>query len=58
MIKKLVNLVKNYDTIMKMVDEYDKKVPTKTTKKNKAYSMFNVPQSQKDYIMKKIGGEK
>ena len=58
MIKKLVNLVKNYDTIMKMVDEYDKKVPTKTAKKNKAYSMFNVPQSQKEYIMKKIGGEK
>lgn len=57
MIKKLVNLIKNYDTIMKMVEDYDKKVPTKPTKKNKAYSMFNVPQTQKDYIMKKLGGE-
>ena len=58
MIKKLVNLIKNYDTIMKMVEDYDKKAPTKTTKKSKAYSMFNVPQTQKDYIMKKLGGEK
>lgn len=61
MIKKLVKLIKNYDKIMEMIDNYDKdtvkvtKIETKSDKK--AYSMFNVPREQKEYIVKKQKGE-
>lgn len=48
MIKKLFILLKNYDTIMEMVDNYSKtyKIPEK--KKN--YSLKNTPKAQLDLI--------
>lgn len=61
MIKKLMQLIKNYDTIMKIVEEYDKhevKVTQVEPKnKGKAYSTFNIPKDQLDYIIKKEKGE-
>ena len=60
MIKKLVKIIKNYDTIMEMIEEHNKKTVKVTkveTKKTKSYSMFNVPREQQDYIVKKQKGE-
>lgn len=62
MIRKLVKLIKNYDKIMEMIDNYDKDTVKVTQiepkkSKGKAYSMFNVPREQMDYIVKKQKGE-
>lgn len=61
MIKKLMQLVKNYDTIMKIVEEHDKHevkvTQVEPKKKGKAYSTFNIPKDQLDYIIKKEKGE-
>lgn len=59
MIKKLMQLVKNYDTIMKIVEEHKEiKVEKVAPKeKGKAYSTFNIPKDQLEYIIKKEKGE-
>lgn len=59
MIKKLMNLIKNYDTIMKIVEEHKEiKVEQVVPKeKGKAYSTFNIPKDQLEYIIKKEKGE-
>lgn len=54
MIKKLIGLIKNYDKIMKIVEE-DKKFVKKSRKR---YSAFNTPLSQLEYIDKIKKGEK
>lgn len=61
MIRKLMTLIKNYDKIMKIVDESEKK-EVKVTQvapksKGKAYSTFNMPKDQLEYIIKKEKGE-
>lgn len=51
-IKKLINLVKNYDKIMMMVEKTDK------DKLHKRCSTLNTPQNQLDAIEKIKGGNK
>ena len=59
MIKKLITLVKNYDTIMKIVEEHKeiKVEQVAPKKKGKPYSTFNMPKDQLEYIIKKEKGE-
>jgi hypothetical protein len=57
MIKKLMNLIKNYDKIMEVIDNYDKAI-IKNTNTTKKYSMFNTPKDQIEYILEKSKGEK
>ena len=63
MFKKLKTILENYDIIMSIVEEHKKhevkftKVEPKDDKKEKSYSMFNVPREQQDYIVKKMKGE-
>lgn len=52
MIKKLVNLLKNYDKIMLMIEQYDKK-----PKKGKRHSVLNTPKSQLELIEKMKEGK-
>lgn len=52
--KKLMILIDNYDKIIEMLDS--SKETKKTSKK--AYSLFNTPKEQKDYINQKMKGEK
>lgn len=54
MLKKLINLVKNYDKIMELVEKSN--IKPEKPKKDKKYSMFNTPKSQIDYIANKKGG--
>lgn len=54
MIRKLIGLIKNYDKIMKVIED-NKKVVKKSGKR---YSAFNTPQSQLDYIDKLRKGDK
>lgn len=55
MVRKLINLIKNYDRIMALLDEPKEK----TKKESKNYSVFNVPQYQLDYIEKiRKGGKR
>lgn len=62
MIRKLVKLIKNYDKIMMVIEEYEKssvkvkKVEPKKTNK-KSYSLVNTPIDQKEYIDKIMKGE-
>ena len=51
-IKKLRNLIKNYDKIMMLID----KNSTKTS--GKMYSTLNTPQTQLDAIAKIMKGDK
>lgn len=53
MIKKLIGLIKNYDKIMKIVEE-DKKGAKNSGKR---YSAFNTPLSQLELIEKRKKGE-
>lgn len=63
MIKKLVNLIKNYDTIIEMIEEYNKnsvkvkKIESRKEGEHVTYSIFNVPNEQKEYIVKRQKGE-
>lgn len=61
MIKDLMDLIKNHDKIIAMLNEYNKvdnKVEKKTeVKKSKAYSTFNTPKDQLKYIEKIKKGE-
>lgn len=52
--KKLMILIDNYDKIIEMLENNDNK-PKKT---KKAYSLFNTPMEQQEYINKKMKGEK
>lgn len=60
MIKKLLNLIKRYDEIMKVLDFYNQPVKNAEPKKEnkKAYSTFNTPLDQLKYIEKIEKGEK
>ena len=51
-IKKLNKLIENYDKIMSLIDENNKKEDKKEDKKEeiKRYSFFNTPENQKKYI--------
>jgi hypothetical protein len=53
--KKLMILINNCDKIIEMLENNDNK-PKVSTKK--AYSLFNTPREQKEYIDKKMKGEK
>lgn len=55
MIKKLFNLVKNYDMIMMMLEDY-KATKVIEKPKNKRYSIIGVPKDQLEYIEKKKKG--
>lgn len=54
MIRNLMDLIKNHDKIIAMLNEYNKvdnKVEKKTeVKKSKSYSTFNTPKDQLEYI--------
>lgn len=52
-IKKLMILADNYDKIMEMLDNNSKPKVT-----SKSYSLFNTPKDQKEFIEKKLKGEK
>ena len=52
--KKLMILINNCDKIIEMLENND----TKSKKAPKAYSLFNTPQEQKEYINQKMKGEK
>lgn len=54
MIRKLMNLIKNYDKIMLLIEKSNVDEP----KKKKFYSTFNTPQSQLDYIEQHMKGER
>ena len=47
-IEKLKKLIENYDKIMSLIDENDKKEDKK--EEIKRYSFFNTPENQKKYI--------
>lgn len=47
-IEKLNKLIENYDKIMSLIDENDKKEDKK--EEIKRYSFFNTPENQKKYI--------
>lgn len=47
-IKKLNKLIENYDKIMSLIDENNKKEDKK--EEIKRYSFFNTPENQKKYI--------
>lgn len=47
-IKKLNKLIENYDKIMALIDENNKKEDKK--EEIKRYSFFNTPENQKKYI--------
>lgn len=49
-IEKLKKLIENYDKIMSLIDENDKKEDKK--EEIKRYSFFNTPENQKKYIAK------
>lgn len=49
-IEKLNKLIENYDKIMSLIDENDKKEDKK--EEIKRYSFFNTPENQKKYIAK------
>lgn len=51
-IEKLNKLIENYDKIMSLIDENNKKEDKKEDKKEeiKRYSFFNTPENQKKYI--------
>lgn len=53
-IKKLMILINNCDKIMGMLDSSE----NNNNKSSKAYSLFNTPREQRDYINKKMKGEK
>lgn len=55
MIKKLMNLIKNYDKIMLLLENNDDVVKSK---EKKFYSTFNTPRSQLEYIEKHMKGER
>jgi hypothetical protein len=60
MIKDLMDLIKNHDKIIAMLNEYNKvetKVEKKVENKPKAYSTFNTPKDQLEYIAKIEKGE-
>ena len=52
-VKKLINLVKNYDKIMVLIEN---KQPEKVEKPKK-YSTFNTPLTQLEHIISKKKGE-
>ena len=52
--KKLMILINNCDKIIEMLDNNDNK-PKNTPK---AYSLFNTPKEQREFISKKMKGEK
>lgn len=52
--KKLMILINNCDKIIEMLENND----TKSKKAPKAYSLFNTPQGQKDFIADKMKGVK
>lgn len=54
-IKKLMILINNCDKIMEMLDSSENNSKNKSPK---AYSLFNTPREQRDYINKKMKGEK
>ena len=49
-IEKLNKLIENYDKIMSLINENDKKEDKK--EEIKRYSFFNTPENQKKYIAK------
>lgn len=49
-IEKLNKLIENYDKIMSLIDENNKKEDKK--EEIKRYSFFNTPENQKKYIAK------
>lgn len=55
MIRKLINLVKNYDKIMQLIEE---KPVKKSSKASKRVSFLNTPQNQLDYIENVMKGDK
>lgn len=60
MIRNLMDLIKNHDKIIAMLNEYNKvdnKVEKKTENKSKSYSTFNTPKDQLKYIEKIEKGE-
>lgn len=52
--KKLMILINNCDKIIEMLENND----NKPKKSQKAYSLFNTPMEQQEYISKKMKGEK
>lgn len=54
-IKKLMILINNCDKIMEMLDSSENNSKNKSSK---VYSLFNTPREQRDYINKKMKGEK
>ena len=61
MIRKLVNLIKNYDKIMLVIENYENETVTKpkaTEKSTKRCSTLNTPKAQLEYIADKMKGEK
>lgn len=61
MIRKLVNLIKNYDKIMLVIENYESTAVTKTKsteKSTKRCSTLNTPKEQLAYIADKMKGEK
>lgn len=60
MIRKLVNLIKNYDKIMSVIENSEKTdtvTPVAKVTSKKSYSLANTPREQKEFIEKKLKGE-